>query len=257
MYTDAHCHLNYTDYGDLDELIARAEAVGVDIIICAGTDAQSSDECRDIAERYPSVYFTAGLHPTELKRYRDGDLEKIEKLLVHPRCVAVGETGLDFHYDDTDRRMQAEMFVRQMALAEKYSLPVQIHSRDCAAETFSLVCENAVKLRSGALLHCYSYSEELALRFEKRGFRFSFGGTSTYGGSKKARRTIAALREESLLTETDSPYLPPASMRGTFPNTPLSVPEIARNMAEVRGVSVERLCAAVRGNTRALFKKII
>lgn len=256
MFIDVHCHLNYSDYSDLDGLIAECAAQNVKKLVCIGFDIPSSLLARDLAEKFPSVWFAAGFHPTELKKYREGDLDVIRGLCGHRKCVALGEIGLDYHYPDTDKPLQKELFIRQIRLASELGLPVQIHSRDCAEDMLEILKEHAPYLKNGGLLHCYSHSPESAAEFEKLGLCFSFGGTSTYKGSKKARKTIVSLSEDRLLTETDSPYLAPKSSYGVFPNTPLSIPEIAANMAEIRGVSVERMADTVWRNAHALFKKL-
>lgn len=253
---DVHCHLDGGHYGDLQALFERVRAAGVEKLIAAGFDLVSSEFSKELAEKYSFVYFTAGFHPTELKKYRQGDLDRIAELAKHQKCVAIGEIGLDYHYPDTDKPLQKEMFLKQLQLAYELKLPVQIHSRDCAEDMLTILKENANLLKHGALLHCYSHSTEMATEFEKLGLYFSFGGTSTYSGSKKARRTIAALGTDRLLTETDSPYLPPKSKYGTFPNTSESIPEILLNMAEIRGVSAEAMAETVWTNAHALFKKL-
>jgi TatD DNase family protein len=256
MFIDVHCHLNDTDFGNLDELIGKCRENNIARLICAGFDIPSSLFARDLAEKYDCVYFTAGFHPTELKKYKKGDLEIIRGLLSHKKCVALGEIGLDYHYPDTDKPLQSEMFLKQLEMARDEKMPVVIHSRDCAEDMLTTLKSHADCLEYGALLHCYSNSTEMAAEFAKLGLYFSFGGTSTYSGSKKARRTIGILPENRLLTETDSPYLPPVSIYGTFPNTPLSIPEIAENMAKVRGVDVNYMTDAVWNNAHALFKKL-
>lgn len=256
MYIDVHCHLDNSTYGDLSSLIASCESVGVSRIIAIGFDVQSSRFSKDCAEKFPSVYFTAGFHPTELTKYKEGDLDIIADLCMHPKCVALGEIGLDYHYPDTDKQLQREMFLRQIDLAQKLTLPVQIHSRDCAEDMLEILKQNAEKLTNGALLHCYSHSSEIAQEFAKLGLYFSFGGASTWKGSKKAKRTIAALPPERLLTETDSPYMPPASLYGTFPNTPRSIPEIVACMAVHKGICADELAKAVWENAHKLFKKL-
>jgi TatD DNase family protein len=253
---DVHCHINDKDYGDVDQLIESVQEAGVAKIICAGFDIPSSEYGAKLSERYPSVYFTAGLHPTELTPYTVADVEQLQCLFTHPKCVAVGEIGLDYHYPDTDKQKQTLFFVRQMELAKEFGLPVQIHSRDAAEDTFTLVKQNAELLTNGAMLHCYSYSPELAVEFSKLGLYFSFGGTSTYPHSKKPQRCIAALPTNRLLTETDSPYLAPASIHGTFPNTPSSIGEVAQNMAKVVGLEVECLANTVWENAHRLYRKL-
>lgn len=256
MFIDVHCHLDYENYGDLSALLARCEGCGVGRVITVGFDLPSSYMARDIAERFESVYFTAGFHPTELSKYREGDLDKIGELCAHPKCVALGEIGLDYHYPDTDKPLQREIFLKQLRLARDLGMPVQIHSRDCAEDMLELLKENSALSVNGALMHCYSHSTELAAEFEKLGLYFSFGGASTWKGSKKAKRTISFLQSDRLLTETDSPYMPPQSAYGTFPNTPLAIPEICRSMADIRGVTAEDMADGVMRNARRLFPKL-
>ncbi len=256
MFIDVHCHLDYENYGELSTLVKRCESCGVGRIITVGFDLPSSYMARDIAERFAGIYFTAGFHPTELSKYRDGDLEKIKELCAHPKCVALGEIGLDYHYPDTDKPLQKKIFTEQLRLAHELGMPVQIHSRDCAEDMLELLKENTSLLSYGALLHCYSHSSELSAEFAKLGLYFSFGGASTWKGSKKAKRTIAQLSPDRLLTETDSPYMPPQSVYGTFPNTPLAIPEICRSMADINGVTVEDMAESVINNALALFPKL-
>lgn len=255
-YIDVHCHLDGGHYGDIGALLNRVKAAGVQKVVAVGFDLNSSIFCGQLAEKYNEVYFAAGFHPTELKEYSESALLKIAELAKHKKCVAIGEIGLDYHYPDTDAALQKEVFLRQLRLANELNLPVQIHSRDCAEDMLKLLKQNAELLKCGALLHCYSHSPEIALELEKLGVCFSFGGTSTYSGSKKAKRTIAALSPERLLTETDSPYLPPKTRAGSFPNTPESIPEILQNMAVIRGISEGEMAETVWQNAHRLFKNL-
>ena len=255
-FIDAHCHLDGGHYADLSSVLKRARAVGVEKIITAGCDLKSSELCKNISEEYDFVYFTAGYHPTELNKYREGDLEKIAKLCMHKKCVALGEIGLDYHYEDTDKPKQKKFFEEQLKLAHELHLPVQIHSRDSAADTLAILKERAGIITDGALMHCFSYSTEIASEFSKLGVYFSFGGTSTYKSGKKARRTIRALSDDRLITETDSPYLSPESKRGVFPNTPESIPEIAETMADARGCGVAEITERIWENAHRLFSKL-
>lgn len=255
MYIDCHCHLDNTTFGSVEKLIEKCLAAGVGRVVTVGFDLPSSYLAKSFAERFDCVYFTAGFHPTELKKYKGGDLGEIEKLCMHEKCIALGEIGLDYHYPDTDKVLQKDIFIKQLALADKIGLPVQIHSRDCAEDMLKILEENSRYLKNGALLHCYSHSTELAEKFAKLGLYFSFGGASTWSGSKKAKRTISLLPLNRLLTETDSPYMPPASIYGSFPNTPLSIPEICRNMAEIKGLDAAEMQSVVQDNFYTLFKK--
>lgn len=256
MYIDVHCHLNDRDYGDCSELIKRCQDAGVKKLIAVGYDVSSSRKSLEYAEKFPCVYFTAGLHPTEKHAYYDGYLSDIKELITHDKCVAVGEIGLDYHYPDTDKDFQRKIFLEQLHLACDFGLPVQIHSRDCAEDMLNILKCNYDLLANGVLLHCYSHSPEIALQLEKLGVYFSFGGTSTYKGSKRAKKSIGALPLGRLLTETDSPYLPPKSLMGIFPNTPTSIVEIAAEMAEIKQVEISEFCDTVWKNAHTLFKKL-
>jgi TatD DNase family protein len=256
-YIDVHCHINDEDYGDVDKLIANIKSAGVEKIIAVGYDLNTSLYSQKLSERFDGVYFTAGFHPTELKKYNEGDLAEIERLTAHPKCVAIGEIGLDYHYPDTDKPLQQKVFLAQLELAKKLCLPVQIHSRDCAEDMLNILREWAEKLTGGVMLHCYSHSAEIAKELEKLGVYFSFGGTSTYSGSKRAKKAIVAIDAERLMTETDSPYLPPKSKYGTFPNTSESIPEITRNMAELKGLEEGEMAQIVWDNAHRFFKKMM
>lgn len=255
-YIDVHCHLDGGHFGDLDLLFERLSSIGVEKVICAGFDLNSSEFSKELAEKYGACYFTAGFHPTELKKFKQGDYGKIASLATHPKCVAIGEIGLDYHYEDTDKEAQIEAFLTQLYMACRLNLPVVIHSRDCAEDMLEILKENSALLKNGFLLHCFSHSTEIAKEIEKLGGHFSFGGTSTYSGSKKAKRTILSLGADRLLTETDSPYLPPKSKYGAFPNTPESIPEILENMAQIRGVTQEEMSEIIWSNAHMLFIKL-
>ena len=256
MYTDVHCHLDNKEYGDVSALIERCRQAGVDRIITVGFDLPSSYLAAEFAQKYGEVYFTAGFHPTELKNFKQSDLDEIAALCGQKKCVALGEIGLDYHYPDTQKELQMEVFTAQLRLADRLNLPVQIHSRDCAEDMLCVLKDNKNLLKSGALMHCYSHSTEMAEEFLKLGMYFSFGGASTWKGSKKAKRTIGLLPADKILTETDSPYMPPASAYGAFPNTPAAIPEICASIADIKGVTAEEMAKTVRNNAKNLFKKL-
>lgn len=255
-FIDVHCHLDGGHYGDLDALFKRLESASVEKVISSGFDLASSEFCRDLSEKYESCYFTAGFHPTELKNYSDGDLDKIAKLASHKKCVAIGEIGLDYHYPDTDKPLQHKVFLDQLRLASELNMPAVIHSRDGAEDTLNILKENRNLLSGGALMHCFSYSPETAAELLKLGLYFSFGGTSTYSGSKRVKKSILSIPMQRILTETDSPYLPPRSKAGQFPNTPESIEEILRNIADIKGLTPEEAASAVFDNAHELFKKL-
>lgn len=260
MYIDAHCHLTGEEFetsGGVEAVISRAEEAGVSRIICSGFDLVSSIKAAELASRFDSVYFCAGFHPSELKKYRDGDLDEIEKLCRQEKCVAVGEIGLDYHYDDNPpKEMQQELFLKQLELAFRLNLPVVLHSRDAAQDTVELLEANAGLLKNGGLMHCYSYSPEMAERFQGLGLCFSFGGTSTFKNAKKVQESVRRIPAQLILSETDCPYLTPEPFRGTFPNEPKLVTEVVKKLAELKEKTVEEMQEQIKGNAARLFPKL-
>ena len=238
MYIDIHCHLTggeYEELGGVDGVIARAKENGVERIVCSGFDLQSSYEAAKIANEHDGVYFTAGFHPSELKKYQEGDLEKLRILCADEKCIAVGEIGLDYHFDDNPcPETQRRLFIRQMELADEVGLPVVLHSRDAAAETLQILRENEGLLKRGGLMHCYSYSPEMTADFAALGLYFSFGGPSTFKNAKKVQECVERVPSTRILSETDCPYLTPVPFRGTFPNEPKNAKYIVENMALLR-----------------------
>ena len=260
MFIDAHCHLTGEEYeplGGVEEIVRRAEQARVSRIVCSGFDLDSSIKAAELAKRFESVYFCAGFHPSELKKYRAGDLGKIEKLCKEEKCVAVGEIGLDYHYDDNpSKETQRELFIKQLELADKLGLPVVLHSRDAAQDTVELLEANAGLLRHGGLMHCYSYSAEMVERFVRLGLSFSFGGPSTFKNAKKVQESVQRVPAPLILSETDCPYLTPEPYRGTFPNEPMHVKEVVKKLAELKEKTIEEMQAQIQENSARLFPKL-
>ena len=260
MYIDIHCHLTgdeYAEKGGADGVIGRANANGVELIVCSGFDLQSSEQAKEIADTHENVYFTAGFHPSELDKYKDGDLEKIETLCRHEKCIAVGEIGLDYHFADNPApALQRKLFIAQMQIAEKLGLPFVIHSRDSAEETYTLLAENVALLKNGALLHCYSYSAEMAKRFCDLGLYFSFGGPCTFKNAHKVQESVRQIPASRILSETDCPYLTPVPFRGEFPNEPKNVVYVAEMLARLKEMPLEEVCKQIRDNAQTLFYKL-
>lgn len=250
---DCHCHIQDVS----EQCIRRAEESGVSKMIASGYDLTSSVQAKDLSERYDSVLFTAGFQPEELSKYRDGDLSRLKELGTHEKCVAIGEIGLDYHFDDNpEKSLQKQLFIRQLELANELKLPVVIHSRDACEDTLSLLKEHQRLLSFGGVMHCYSYSSELVEDFVKLGFYFSFGGTATFKNANKVKKSVEAVPTDRILTETDSPYLTPEPFRGTFPNEPKNIPYILEKIAEIKNVNKEELEKTVFENAKKLFFKL-
>ena len=260
MYIDVHCHLTGSEYdeiGGVDEVIARAKENGVGIIICSGVDLASSRVSAEIAKNHENVYFCAGFHPSELAKYQEGDLEEVRALCQNEKCVAVGEIGLDYHFDDNPpKEVQRDLFIRQLILADETGLPVVLHSRDAAQETLEILQEYRHLLKKGGLMHCYSYSVEMMAEFEKLGLAFSFGGPSTFKNAKKVQECVQRIPATRLLSETDCPYLTPVPFRGVFPNEPKNVKHVVENMAALRNENEEELKEQILQNAKTLFFRL-
>ncbi len=260
MYIDVHCHLTGEEYlknGGIEGVLSRARDAGVERVICSGFDLQSSKIAQTLAEQFEQVYFCAGFHPSELFKYQDGDLEKVEQLCQHEKCVAVGEIGLDYHYDNNPpKQMQRDLFIQQLILADKLGLPVVLHSRDSAEETLTLLQQNRALLKRGGLMHCYSYSPEMAQRFLELGLHFSFGGTSTFKNAKKVQESVRQIPATHLLSETDCPYLSPEPFRGSFPNEPARVVYVVNKLAQLKETDEKIMQTQIAENAKKLFFKL-
>ncbi len=260
MFIDIHCHLGGNEYDELggaDGVIEDAKRAGVEILVLSGSDYSSSLEAKEIAEKHDGVYFCAGFHPGDLKKVQEEDYAKLETLASHEKCVAIGEIGLDYHFaDNPPKEEQKIAFLRQLELAHRLSLPVVVHSREACKDTLDLLEANATLLSRGGLMHCYSYSPEEVVRFEKLGMYFSFGGTCTFKNARKVQDSACKVRIDRLLSETDSPYLSPEPYRGKFPNLPSRVVYSVEKLASLRGEEVGRVQLAIEENAKRLFSKI-
>ena len=254
---DVHCHLTGEEYPDIERVLFHAKQDGVSRMICSGFDLDSSYIAAELARKHEGVYFTAGFHPSELDKYRDGDLEKLKLLCKDEKCVAVGEIGLDYHFDDNPpKETQKELFIEQLKIADELGLPVVIHSRDAALDTLTLLKEQIVLLKKQGLLHCYSYSPEMVWEFAELGLYFSFGGTVTFKNAKKVQEACKSVPAHRLLTETDCPYLTPVPKRGEFPNEPRNVKYVYEFLTELLNISLEELEKQVEENAKTLFFKL-
>ena len=256
-YIDIHCHLTGDEYaplGGVDGVIALARENGVERIVCSGFDLLSSMQAQTLARRYGEVYFCAGYHPSELRKYQDGDLEKLRALCQDKKCIAVGEIGLDYHFENNPPKdMQRDLFIRQLQLACEAGLPVVIHSRDAAQETLELLQAHKELLKQGGLMHCYSYSPEMTAAFADLGLSFSFGGPCTFKNANKVVASIARIEKTRLLSETDCPYLTPVPHRGEFPNHPSMVRFAVAKMAQIKETDEKDMKKQIWENAKRLF----
>jgi TatD DNase family protein len=249
---DSHAHLQFEEYAaELAGVLARAQGAGVEAIINVGTDLASSRAAVDLAERFPQLYAAVGLHPHEAATFTGEMGAELADLARHPKVVAIGETGLDYYYQHAPREAQQTAFLAQLELARSADLPVVVHSRDAKDETLRLLAE-LTPARKG-VLHCFTGDLDMAQHAIGMGFSISFSGILTFKNAGPLREVAQALPLESILIETDCPFLTPTPHRGTR-NEPAFVVRVAEQLAELHpSVAVEVMRSALRRNTASLF----
>jgi len=253
---DSHCHLDFPDFaGELDAVVARACAAGVERMVTISTRVAKGAGLVAIAERFRDVYFTIGTHPHEAANEPDTDAAAIRAFANHPKCVGIGEAGLDYHYDHAPRDIAKRVFRAQIALARELDLPLVIHTRDAEDDTTAILREEMGQGRFAAILHCFTGSRELAEVGLELGLSISFSGVLTFKTAANLREIARDAPLDRLLVETDAPYLAPVPHRGRR-NEPAFVVETARVLAEARGVTPEQIADATRANTLRVFRKI-
>ncbi|HIY77553.1 MAG TPA: TatD family hydrolase [Candidatus Borkfalkia excrementavium] len=256
IYIDTHAHLNYDNkYGDREQLIADICAAGIERVINVGWNYESSRSAALLAQKHERLYFAAGFHPSNLSDFCAGDHERIAALLSSPKGVAVGEIGLDYHYDGADEAAQKRAFAEQLELADALGLPFAVHSRDAAQDTLNILKDNKGKLSHGGVMHCFSGSPETAKEYLKLGLYISFAGPVTFKNARRLDEVAKIVPADRLLAETDSPYLAPEPVRGTL-NTPLNVVRVYEKLAALRGEDAEELALQIRKNAYTLFPKL-
>ncbi len=257
MLIDSHAHLDDARYdGDRDAVIARAREAGVEIFITIGCDLATSRSAVALAERYPFVYATVGVHPHEVKHIGDDWYEELRRLAQHSKVVGYGEIGLDYHYNYSPPKLQRERFREQVGIAKDLGLPLSIHSREAQEDTITILREEKAGT-VGGVFHCFTGDAWLAKDALDLGFYLSFSGVLTFQNATMLRDIAKTVPTNRLLVETDCPYLTPAPHRGKR-NEPSFVTLVAEKLAEVRAESealdVEQVGRITADNTRRLFK---
>lgn len=255
MYIDTHAHLHDPKFPDIEEVVYEYQKFGVDKALNMGCCLETSVGGKTLSEKFESIYFGAGYHPSDANDWDNQNAIEIEKLLSHEKCVAVGEIGLDYHYGNENKDKQKACFIEQLELAKSYKLPVSIHSRDATLNTITLLKENKDKLVYGGVLHCFSGSVETVKEYLKLGLYIGFGGTLTFKNARSVLEVAEYLPLDRCLTETDCPYLSPEPYRGQR-NSPKNIPIIVDKLATVKGIDVECVKETVYQNALNLFNKI-
>ncbi|HEY2186175.1 MAG TPA: TatD family hydrolase [Xanthobacteraceae bacterium] len=256
MFIDSHCHLDFPDFaGELDAVVARAQATGVARMVTISTRIKRHGSVLAVAARFSDVYCSVGTHPHYAHEELDIGVEELIAHTRHPKVVAIGEAGLDYHYDFSPRHAQEQGFRTHIAAARATGLPLVIHSREADADTLAVLTQEIGKGAFPAVLHCYTGGPELARRAVELGLYISFTGILTFNKSEDLRAIAKSLPADRILIETDAPYLAPAPYRGKR-NEPAYVVETARMLAQTRGVSLDEVARQTSENFFRLFSKV-
>ena len=243
---DTHCHLNLTD--DIDGILMDAERNNVKKIIISGCDKKSIRDGLEIIYRYPNVYMTIGFHPDEVDDLTDKDISDLEILLkTNKKIVGIGEIGLDYYHNDMNKEKQKEIFIKQIELAEKYDLPIVIHSRESIQDVYDILkCHHA-----RGVIHCFSGSLEMAKLFIDLGFYLGIGGVLTFKNSK-LKEVVQELSLDNIVLETDSPYLAPEPYRG-HTNYPQNIKVIAQALRKIKEVTLDEVSEKTTNNVHKIY----
>lgn len=252
MLFDTHAHLNAEEYNeDLEEVISRAREAGVGNMVVVGFDRPTIEKAIELVDRYDFLYGSVGWHPVDAIDMKDEDLAWIEELAAHPKIVAIGEMGLDYHWDKSPKEIQKEVFRKQIRIAKKVKLPIIIHNREATADIIEILKEEKAD-EIGGIMHCFSGSPEIARECIKMNFYISLGGPVTFKNAKKPKEVAAEIPLDKLLIETDCPYLTPHPFRGKR-NEPGYVKLVAEQIAEIKGLTYEEVAEATTKNAKKFF----
>jgi TatD DNase family protein len=252
---DSHCHLDSAEFNDdRDAVIERALAAGVEHMLAIGTGDGPPDleAGLRLADKYPAFYATVGVHPHDATKATADDFKRLADLLTHPKVLAIGEIGLDYHYDFSPREVQKAAFIQQMEIAARAKKSIVIHTREAWDDTLALIERHWTPCKIGGIMHCFSGGPEEARRALDLGFYLSFGGIVTFPKALAVQEAAKAAPRHRILIETDAPYLAPVPKRGKR-NEPALIVHTARKLSELRGESYEELCNTTAENFRRLL----
>jgi TatD DNase family protein len=257
MFIDSHAHIDGPEFDvDREEMIERARSAGVSVILNVGTGDPHSgafERAVELGKKHDSIYTATGTHPHDARHYNDEAEEKIKKLIQTDRIVAWGEIGLDFHYDNSPREVQVDVFKRQLRAARGCDLPVIIHTREAEAETIDILRSEYAGAERRGVFHCFSGSMDLAQRAIELDFMISFSGIVTFKKADELRAIAKQVPLDRLLIETDCPFLSPIPYRGKR-NEPAYVVEVARCIAGIHEVELEEIARVTSNNFNQLFR---
>lgn len=250
---DSHAHLTDKAFASDPEVLSKAKAAGINTVVTLGWNIASSEECLDLAEKNDGVLFAAGVHPSDCKEFDNGVIARLFNTFKSEKCIALGEIGLDYHYETNDYDLQKEVFKKQIRSACDAELPFIVHSREASRDVTDIITESDKTglIKKNFLMHCYSESKEAAAIYLKHGAYFAFGGAVTFKNAKK-EDIIRSIPIDRVLCETDCPYMAPVPLRGTV-NEPANVRYVYEKLADVYGVAIEKFVEIVRENFFNLF----
>ena len=252
MLFDTHVHLNAEQFkDDLSEVVERAIEAKVERMVVVGFDRPTIEKAMELIEMYDFIYASVGWHPVDAIDMTDEDLEWIEELSAHPKVVALGEMGLDYHWDKSPKEIQQDVLRRQIRLAKKVKMPIIIHNRDATEDLLSILKEEGAN-EVGGIMHCFSGSVEVARECVDMNFYISLGGPVTFKNAKRPKEVAKEIPLDKLLVETDCPYLTPHPYRGKR-NEPAYVKLVAEQIAELKGISLAEVGEATTENAKKLF----
>lgn len=254
MLVDSHCHLNMMMFEkyqqDVDSIVEQARDAGVERILCVGTNTDTSQRAIEIADQFPDVYASVGVHPSD-EPEPGFDAAVLKRWADHPKVKALGETGLDYHYNDSGLEAMRERFRLHIQVAREIDKPIIIHTREAREDTLTIMREERAN-ECGGVMHCFTESIEMAQQAMALGFYISFSGIITFKNAKELQEVVKLVPLESMLIETDAPYLTPVPFRGK-PNKPEYVRYVAEKVAELKGVDCEAVIEATGNNFSKLF----
>ncbi len=252
MIFDTHAHYDDNQFEeDCETLLNSMADGGIGTIVDVGSSIASWAKIEELVKRYPFMYGAIGVHPDEIGELDEVQFQRMRELLKNEKMVAVGEIGLDYYWDKEEHDLQKKWFIRQLNLAKELNKPVIIHSRDAAADTLDIMKEHARGL--SGVIHCFSYSAELAREYIKMGFYLGIGGVVTFKNSKKLKEIVREIPLESLVLETDSPYLAPVPNRGKR-NSSLNLVYVAEEIAGLKGISYDEVVEQTEKNAKKLYR---
>ena len=251
---DSHCHINDPSFKDHpEEYINLAKSAGIAEFLVVGYDEKSSRIAADIAKKYPECFAAVGIHPSDVKRMKKGDLESIEELAKNDRVLAIGEIGLDYYWDKEKevQDQQKEFFIKQIDIANKLNKPISIHCRDAYEDCYEIL--KAHPVNKGGVMHCYGGSQEKTKMFIKLGFVLGFGGTLTFKNARKPKEVLESISDKDYILETDAPYLAPDPYRGKQ-NHSKFLYLVRDKIAELRNISAEEVDCYSTENFNRIFR---